>query len=150
MKYAYNEKGKIICGTFWLLLGTADDIFIPWMEGYAVDLLLEDDISTLTKLIYFLVVLTLFTGVCSIIRAWIFNILSERISFNIRRDFFEALIGKDIAFFDDDDHRTGELMSRMNSDVEIVQSSLSTAFSSLVRSLVFIIAVLFLLLMISP
>ena len=59
MKYAYNEKGKIICGTFWLLLGTADDIFIPWMEGYAVDLLLEDDISTLTKLIYFLVVLTL-------------------------------------------------------------------------------------------
>ena len=48
-------------------------------------------------------------GVCGIISGWTFHILSETISFNIRRDFFKSLIEKDVAFFDDDDHSTGEL-----------------------------------------
>lgn len=41
------------------------------------------------------------------------------------------------------------LVSRMNSDIEIVQSSLSTSFSELIRSLLFIIVVLNILFSIS-
>ena len=40
-------------------------------------------------------------------RAAIFNILSERIARNLRRDFYESIISKDIAFFDE--RRTGDL-----------------------------------------
>ena len=40
-------------------------------------------------------------------RAAIFNILSERISRNLRKDFYEKVINKDIAFFDE--RRTGDL-----------------------------------------
>ena len=35
--------------------------------------------------------------------------VAERISFALRRDFFTSLLSKDVAFYDDDDHRTGEL-----------------------------------------
>ena len=40
-------------------------------------------------------------------RAAIFNILSERISRNLRKDFFHAIVTKDVEFFDD--RRTGDL-----------------------------------------
>lgn len=40
-------------------------------------------------------------------RAFIFSIMSERISRNLRLDFFESVINKDVAFFDE--KRTGDL-----------------------------------------
>lgn len=45
----------------------------------------------------------MFTGM----RAYLFSIMSERISRNLRLDFFESTINKDIAFFDE--RRTGDL-----------------------------------------
>ena len=48
-------------------------------------------------------------------RAAIFNILSERIARNLRRDFYDSILEKDITFFDA--RRTGDLVSRLNSDV---------------------------------
>ena len=46
-------------------------------------------------------------------RAAIFNILSERIARNLRKDFYESIINKDIAFFDA--NRTGDLGKSLNS-----------------------------------
>lgn len=40
-------------------------------------------------------------------RAYLFSIMSERISRNLRGDFFESIINKDVAFFDE--RRTGDL-----------------------------------------
>lgn len=54
---------------------------------------------------------------------------------------------KDIAFFDA--NRTGDLISRLNSDVQVVQDTLGTSFSMLVRGLMFIITVIIILLIIS-
>ena len=40
-------------------------------------------------------------------RAAIFNILSERIARNLRKDYYTTIVEKDIAFFDD--RRTGDI-----------------------------------------
>lgn len=40
-------------------------------------------------------------------RAYLFTIMSERISRNLRHDFYESVINKDVAFFDE--RRTGDL-----------------------------------------
>ena len=45
-------------------------------------------------------------------RAAIFNIMGERISRNLRRDYFQNILNKDIEFFDK--HRTGPL-GKLNS-----------------------------------
>lgn len=55
-----------------------------------------------------------FTGM----RAYLFSIMSERIARNLRHDFFESTINKDIAFFDE--RRTGDLLSRINSDIQVI------------------------------
>lgn len=41
------------------------------------------------------------------IRGAAFNAMSERIAKNIRKDFYESTINKDVAFFDE--RRTGDL-----------------------------------------
>ena len=40
-------------------------------------------------------------------RAYLFSIMSERISRNLRHDFYESVINKDVSFFDES--RTGDL-----------------------------------------
>ena len=47
-------------------------------------------------------------------------------------------MNKDIPFFDET--RTGDILSRMTSDITVVQNGLSTNISMLIRSLVTIIA----------
>lgn len=44
--------------------------------------------------------------------------MSERIARNLRRDFYNSIISKDVAFYDE--RRTGDLISRLNSDIQVV------------------------------
>ena len=81
-------------------------------------------------------------------RAAIFNILSERIARNLRKDFYDNLINKDIPFFDE--KRTGDLVSRLNSDIQVIQDTLGTNMSMFVRGILQIIVMLVILFIISP
>ena len=81
-------------------------------------------------------------------RAAIYNILSERIARNLRKDFYENLVSKDIAFFDS--KRTGDLVSRLNSDIQVIQDTLGTNFSMFVRGVLQLVIMLGVLLWISP
>ena len=94
-------------------------------------------------------------------RAAIFNILSERIARNLRRDYMTSVLGKDIEFYDE--RRTGELsklpisivancsycftiVSRLNSDIMVVQESLSNNFSMFTRAMIqFIVEIIIML-----
>lgn len=58
------------------------------------------------------------SAICVGFRAAIFNILSERIARNLRKDFYESMVHKDIAFYDE--RRTGDFLSRLNSDIQVV------------------------------
>jgi len=81
-------------------------------------------------------------------RAYLFNSMSERIARDLRRDFFSKIIGQDVGFFDE--QKSGDLLSRLNNDVQVVQDSLSTNVSMFVRSLMFIVLVLVLTFIMSP
>jgi len=52
------------------------------------------------------------------LRASTFTVLSERIAKNLKSDYYKEIINKDIAFFDE--RRTGDLISRLNSDIAVV------------------------------
>jgi ABC-type multidrug transport system fused ATPase/permease subunit len=104
-----------------------------------------DDVGQLC--LYMLCVI-LFSGVCVGIRAGTFNVLSERIARNLRKDFYGQVVDKDIAFFDT--NRTGELVSRLNSDVQVIQDTLGTNISMFIRGSLFILITIVIMLTISP
>lgn len=75
----------------------------------------KDDTERVGTLCLYMTLVIIVSGICVGMRSAIFNILSERIARNLRRDFYDSILEKDIAFFDS--KRTGDLVSRLNSDV---------------------------------
>lgn len=64
--------------------------------------------------------------------------MSEKLAQQLRYDFFYQMMNKDIPFFDE--NRTGEILSRMSSDVAVIQDGLSTNISMVLRSTVTVVA----------
>lgn len=102
-------------GMIWLLLGSLSDLSIPFYVGRIIDAMENDDEARVKKLCAELFIIVLITGFAVAMRSATFNIMSERIAKKLRMDYFDNVLNKDIAFFDE--QRTGDLLSRMNSDV---------------------------------
>ena len=73
-------------------------------------------------------------AIFSALRGYSFNLLGEKIVRDLRQELFKALINKDIAYYDK--NKTGELISRLTSDVSIVESAASDNVSILLRNII--------------
>lgn len=124
------------------------ELAIPFFIGLVIDLLASNDFDTIRTYCVYMLILIIFSGICVGMRAAIYNILSERIARNLRRDFYNSLVEKDIAFFDS--KRTGDLISRLNSDIQVIQDTLGTNFSMFIRGVLQLIIMLSILIWISP
>ena len=67
----------------------------------------------------------------------IFGFTGERLGNALRKRLFHSLINKDVEFFDS--NRTGELISRISSDTQVVQEGLTTAVAMTVKEVAKII-----------
>ncbi|GMY12880.1 abc transporter b family member 25 [Fagus crenata] len=99
---------------------------------------------SLCKLFYFSVLLNsfnrinnainaFFSSLCTALRAWLFSSASERVVARLRKDLFSHLIHQEIAFFDVT--RTGELLSRLSEDTQIIKNAATTNLSEALRNL---------------
>jgi len=91
---------------------------MPFFIGLALDLLMNNKFELLGTYCVYMAILLLVSGICIGFRAVIWVLLSERISRDLRKDFYDVLVQKDIAFFDE--NRTGDLISRLNSDIQVI------------------------------
>ena len=69
----------------------------------------------------------------------IFGFTGERLGNSLRKRLFHSLINKDVEFYDN--NRTGELISRISSDTQVVQEGLTTAVAMSVKEIAKIIVV---------
>ena len=76
MKYAWDVKGRIACGTFWMLLGSGSDIVMPYMKGMLIDLLLTEDYDRIRRNIIIMAILVAVS--CSRENFTMFNLFSLR------------------------------------------------------------------------
>uniref|UniRef100_A0A1D1XEJ1 ABC transporter B family member 25 n=1 Tax=Anthurium amnicola TaxID=1678845 RepID=A0A1D1XEJ1_9ARAE len=72
-------------------------------------------------------------SICTALRGWLFNSASERVVAQLRKDLFGHLIYQEIAFFDVT--RTGELLSRLSEDTQIIKNAATTNLSEALRNL---------------
>ena len=107
MGYAKRECCSIVLGIFFLIGGAMSDLSVPYFIGKVIDLLEKGDYGAIGDLCLYMLAIIIVSGICVGMRAAIFNILSERIARNLRRDFYESIVNKDIEFFDA--RRTGDL-----------------------------------------
>ncbi|KAJ9554223.1 hypothetical protein OSB04_018268 [Centaurea solstitialis] len=74
-----------------------------------------------------------FSSICTALRAWLFSSASERIVATLRKSLFTHLINQEIAFFDVT--RTGELLSRLSEDTQIIKNAATSNVSEILRNL---------------
>jgi ATP-binding cassette, subfamily B, multidrug efflux pump len=119
-RYFVPYKGKIITGIVCILFGMVFGLLVPYLVGKAVD-----DLSaspTWNKVIFYPLAVLGVNLVSGFFLFWQRRLLidtSRHIEFDMRQDFYAALIPQPLEFFQN--HRVGDLMSRATNDLSAVR-----------------------------
>ncbi|KAK0182245.1 hypothetical protein PV327_000403 [Microctonus hyperodae] len=79
---------------------------------------------------------------------YILSCVGERVAVNLRQDLFKSIIMQDIEFFDK--HRSGEIVSRLTTDIQDFKSSFKIIISQGLRSLTQVVGCVISVIIISP
>ncbi|KAI4389012.1 hypothetical protein MLD38_001281 [Melastoma candidum] len=138
---AKPDAGKLAIGTVALLIASTSSILIPKYGGMIIDIVSreirtpEEQVEALnavrnTILDIFLIVVV--GSLCTALRAWLFASASERVVARLRKDLFGHLIHQEIAFYDVT--RTGELLSRLSEDTQVIKNAATNNLSEALRN----------------
>eukprot|EP00731_Ephydatia_muelleri_P022561 Em0015g144a len=147
---AKPEYPMLTVGTVALVISSALFSIAPYFFGKVVEYSLPDltncsanvpnnticsplGMGPMNDQLLILLVIFVLASITSFIRAIFFDTAGERFVARLRRILFEAISRQEIAFFDT--NRTGELLNRLASDTQVIQSAVTTNFSMLLRYL---------------
>lgn len=126
---ARPEVGRLAIGVVFLIVGTLMGLLVP----QAFRVIVDEAVSrsggfwTINRAAFALITLSAVQAVSTALRFSLFTSAGERVVTRLRKDLFEHLLGQEIAFFDE--HKTGELTSRLAADTTLVQNAVSVNIS---------------------
>ncbi len=132
-RYILPYKGLFFIGLVFLFLSTATTLVLPKLAGMLADSALGDLPFTLRQLGLGMLVILIAQALFSYLRVIIFANVSERAMADIRTSLYERLVALPVTYFEQ--HRVGELTSRMAADVTQLQSALSINLAELLRQI---------------
>jgi len=135
-RLVWAERGSYLTGGLFVTLGIGTALAYP----YVIRLIIDDAIQggrvqRLNQLSLVMVVILLLEAVSTCGRDYCFGLGAERVGVRLRRLVFQALLLQDIQFFDRRD--TGELTTRLSSDVPPLEWVLGEEFADTLRSAMF-------------
>lgn len=135
----------LVFGTVLLLAGTGVFVLVPMQAGDLVDTAIEADLeSRLGRVVASLIGLFAVLAVLTYFQTWFLGAAGARLLRDLRRRLFGHLVGLSVDFYDR--RRVGELLSRMASDLTVVQNALTEQIPSGLQAAVRFVAVLAILL----
>lgn len=134
LRFAYPERKLLIWGTLFLILGSLVLLAFPQVVRITMDEAVETKNMVLINQMG--MVMLVFLGIQSLataLRYYLFTLAGERIVKRIRSRLVDKLLEQEIGFFDG--QKTGDLMSRINSDSTVLQNTLSVNISIILRNI---------------
>jgi len=133
-------KGAFIVGLVFLLFSSLTLLSFPYVAGKLIDtaqgsVWIFSDIHHIALLLLGILAVQ---SIFSFFRVWLFALVSEKAMRDIRLAVYGRLVRLPVPFFDK--RRTGELISRITSDVSLLQDTFSTTLAELFRQLVTLVA----------
>jgi len=146
-EYLYPYNKKLIELFIYLLLGIAFDIFLPLTQMWVIDYaIIPKDIELLIDLMMGISIVFILMSLVLLREVYLTTWIDEKIVLYIRKKIFDKLQYIDLnqlqKFY------VGDIMSRLNSDVNIVSSVIGMLFFqilNLILTFIFSLTVLFLL-----
>ena len=128
---ARPELPALLTSLFLVLAADGVNLVVPIVIARAYDALVnpvfdEDDRGTVINQTMILVlVLTAVGSILGWIRGFLQGLIGERVVARMRLRLYRSVLFQDISFFDE--HKSGEIVSRLGSDATLLQASLSTS-----------------------
>lgn len=133
-------KRSFFLGLVFLVFSSLTLLTFPFVAGKLIDTAQGTDwiVNDINSIALILVGILAVQSVFSFFRVWLFALVSERSMRDIRLALYSRMVRLPMTFFDK--RRTGELISRITSDVSMLQDTFSVTLAELFRQVVTLVA----------
>lgn len=139
-RFLLPYKWAFFSGLVFLLFSSLTLLTFPYVAGKLIDTAQGTDwiVGDVNSIAWILIGILAVQSIFSFFRVWLFALVSERSMRDIRLAVYSKLVRLPMSFFDK--RRTGELISRITSDVSQLQDTFSTTLAELFRQVVTLVA----------
>lgn len=148
LPYLARHKGHAAVAVFWLLMSTGASLGLTAAARGAIDNGFEDGGRSLNLWFLLLAANAVFLGLATAVRYFYVTKTGERVVADLRKGLFERILTLDPAFYAR--IRTGEVLSRLTTDIALVETLLTTSVSYALRNFLTLIGGTILLFVVSP
>ncbi len=142
-------RGKLAMAFVCLVIAAGAGLVFPLVIGYLLDAAFElKDRGALDRIALALLGIFAVQAIANFVQVYLLSSTTERVVAGLREDTFSHLIRLSPAFFTE--RRSGELTSRLSSDLALLQSLLGTWVSELSRQLLFLVGGIIMLTVTNP
>ncbi len=142
-KYLRPYTHQFTFGMICLFAGSGVLLLFPFLAGKLLNAANGEEMWLglgINQITLLLLAVLLVQSFFSFFRVYLFGIVSEKGMADIRQNIYSKLVTLPMAFYDK--RRTGELMSRITSDVSLLQETFSTTLAELIRQIITLIGAL--------
>ena len=151
-KYLYRYKWLLAAAFVMTLAGNLLALAGPRLSGYAIEALEPGKGRVdFDKVFYYCAVMAVFYAVSALLSyalSLLMIKLSQKVAYTIRQDAFNKLADLPVGYFDR--FQTGDIISRITYDVDVINASLSSDLIQLSASVITVVGSLAMMLTISP
>ena len=145
LKYWYAYVLAFVC----IVIAVGLDMLSPLVTKRIIDnVIVGGELGLLPKLLILILVIGVGRAIFQYAKEMIFDLVSSKITVNIRRDLFKHIQSLSLNFFDQ--NNTGELMSRVKDDVDRIWAALGYVSMLIVEVIVHTTIVLYCMYSLSP
>ncbi len=148
LPYALRHRGYLILAGFWLVMSTTASLGLTAAARGAIDHGFADGGARLNLWFLLLGAVALFLGVATAVRYFYVTKTGERVVADLRKGLFDRVLSLDPAFYAR--MRTGEVLSRLTTDIALVETLMTTSISYAVRNFLTLVGGTILLFVVSP
>mmetsp|Transcript_39931 Transcript_39931/g.81516 ORF Transcript_39931/g.81516 Transcript_39931/m.81516 type:complete len:728 (-) Transcript_39931:293-2476(-) len=119
-----------------MIANEASGLYLPILIADAYDYLVDPDLddgtkrSLISRTMIIVIAIHVAGMVAGFVRGAIMGAAGERVVARLRNSLYSAILRQDVSFFDE--HKTGELVSRLGSDTTLIQQATSLAVPEVV------------------
>lgn len=148
LPYAMRHKGHVAMAAVWLILSTSASLALTAAARGAIDNGFENGGAQLNLWFLLLGANALFLGFATAVRYYFVTKTGERVVADLRKGLFGRILTLDPAFYAS--MRTGEVLSRLTTDIALVETLLTTSVSFALRNFLTLVGGTILLFVVSP
>ncbi|MDP2116970.1 MAG: ABC transporter transmembrane domain-containing protein, partial [Brevundimonas sp.] len=148
LPYALRHKGHMAMAGVWLILSASASLALTAAARGAIDNGFENDGAQLNLWFLLLGANALFLGFATAVRYYFVTKTGERVIADLRKGLFGRILTLDPAFYAT--MRTGEVLSRLTTDIALVETLLTTSVSFALRNFLTLVGGTILLFVVSP